>query len=79
MTRDGVVLVLCAIVVLYASSLEEPRKEQPSRENPPAFTKCECKPEIEGQQLVASFCQAPTNLGPWFQECFYAQPTKGKQ
>ena len=74
MTRDGVVLLLCAAGVLYASSFEEPR-----RENQPAFTKCECKPEIEGQQLVASFCQAPTNLGPWLEECFYANPTKGQQ
>jgi hypothetical protein len=67
------VLLLCAVVVLYASSFEEPRKEQPSRESPPTFTKCKCKPEIEGQQLVASLCQAPTNLGPWLHECVYAK------
>lgn len=33
--------------------------------------RCRCKPEISGRKLVASICQAPTNLGPWFHECLY--------
>ena len=67
MSRDGVVLVLCAVLILFASSFEEPR-----RENPPAFN-CECKPEILGRQFVASFCDAPTNQGPWNVQCFYKE------
>ena len=42
-----------------------------AKERAATYQNCRCKPEIKGRQLVASMCQAPTNLGPWSDECIY--------
>lgn len=56
--------VLAIVLVVHTEAFkDEVRAERESR--------CRCKPEIKGRELVASICQAPTNLGPWDHECLY--------
>jgi len=80
--KGGLVGAALVVAILYVHTQaynEEVAAKQERHETAQSYSDCKCKPEIKGQQLVASFCQAPTNLGPWFEECFYANPTKGQE
>lgn len=60
---------LALILIVHTEAYkDEVRMDQEWRSG---YAGCTCKPEIKGRELVASVCQAPTNLGPWDHECLY--------
>ena len=73
-----IAIALLAVVLFVHTQAynDEVAMERENAERQARLMHCRCKPEIHGRELIASICQAPSYLGPWFHECLYQGDTK---